>query len=166
MRFVNEYRYTIEDTKIVHEAYYGFFKKVQIFHYAALLLAAVSFYLYYQTTLKRFLVFVIIFLIIFALRYIRNYMGAKYDAARIKEETGSDNPMIRCEIDDELRVYRDGKLHFIMPFEEMMGAKETKDALVIFSARSYTALLKNGFYLEGGNMSLKGYLRNKGIAVR
>ena len=166
MRFVNEYRYTIEDTKTVHSAYYAFFKKVQIFHYASLVLAAVSFYLYYHTTLKRFLVFVIIFLLIFAMRYIRNYMGAKYDAARIKEDTGAENPLIRCEIDNELRVYRDGKLHFSIPFEEMMGAKETKDALVIFSTKSYTALLKNGFYIEGGNTSLKAYLRNMNITVK
>lgn len=166
MKFINEYRYTIDDTKLIHSAYYAFFKKVQTFHYAAIILAAVSFYLFYQTTLKRFLIFGIIFLLIFGLRYVRNYFGAKYDADRIKEDTGVTNPMIRCELDDELRVYRDGKLQFAAPFEEMIGAKEMQGALVIFTARSYTALFKNGFYIEGGGTAIKAYLREKGVNVK
>ena len=166
IRFVNEYRYSIEDTRQVLKGYYSFFPRTQITHYATLVIGAFSLYLYFQTSLVRFIVFAVILFLLFLYRFLQMGVGARYDAAKIKEDTGMDNPMIRYELDSELRVYREGSLHATLNFEDMIGAKEIKDALVIFTNKNYTAMFKNAFYLEGGNTALKAYLREKGIVVK
>ena len=84
---INEHRYSKEDTVNALEAYYSFFTKTVIMHYAPLPIAAVCGYLYYTSGLKRFVVFAIIFLLLFLMRYAQIALGAKYDAMRMNEET-------------------------------------------------------------------------------
>ena len=166
IRFVNEYRYSIEDTKQVLRAYYAFFPRTQITHYGALVAAAFSLFLFLQTSMKRFLIFAVILFLLFLYRFLQASLGARYDAAKIKEETGMDNPMLRYELDNCLRIYREGTLHFTVNFEDILGAKETRDSIIIFTNRNYTVMFKNGFYLEGGATALKAYLREHGVNVK
>ena len=163
---INEYRYSKEDSTLVLKAYYAFFPRTQVAHYAALALCLLSAFLYYRTTLVRFLVFAIILLLLFLYRFFQMSLGAKYDAARIKEDTGVDNPMMRYEFDKTLRIYREGKLQVALKMEDIAGCKEMNDVLVVFTTRNYTAMFKNGFYLEGGATALKALLRENGVVVK
>ena len=166
MKFINEYRYSPEDTKTVFRAYYRFFPKVLITHLASLVLCAVCFGLYLSSGLSRFIVFAAIFLIIFLFKFVQYAVGAKYDAARILEDTGESNPVLHYELGETLEIYRAGQ-HFIsIPLDRIAGCKEVPGALIIFSMGNYNAMFKDGFYLEGGATALKAYLRENGITVK
>ena len=166
MRFINEYRYDIDDTRTVMKAYYLFFNKVKLLHLLMLVLCAVSTGLYISSGLKRFLVIAIIFLLMFLFRFVQYFVGTKYDAKRIQEETGEASPVYRYEIDNSIEIYRAGKLHASLPMESIAGCKEMNGCLVIFMMGGYSALLKNDSYLEGGATALKAYLREHGVAVK
>ena len=166
MKFINEYRYSPEDTKAVFRAYYMFFNKVKLMHLVSLVLCAVCFGLFISSGLKRFLVFAVIFLLIFLLKFVQYIVGSKYDADRIKEDTGEENPVLHYELGETLEIYRAGK-HFIsLPLDSIAGCKEIPGGLVIFTMGNYNALFKDGFYLEGGSTALKAYLREHGVTVK
>ena len=166
MRFVNEYRYDIEDTRTVMKAYYLFFNKVKLLHVLMLVLCAVSTGLYISSGLTRFLVIAVIFLLMFLFRFVQYFMGTKYDARRIQEETGEASPIYHYEIDDKVDIYRAGKLHASLPLDSIAGCKEMQGCLVIFLMGGYSALLKNDSYLEGGATALKAFLREHGVVVK
>ncbi len=163
---INEYRYSKEDTISALQAYYGFFKKTVIMHYAPLPLAAVCMYLMYSSGLKRFAIFAAIFLLIFLMRYAQIALAAKYDAMRMNEETGVPDPMIRYEIDSEIRVYRQNKLHVTIPLEDIVGCKDVKGSLAIFTKGNYTLYLRDGRYIEGGATMVKAMIRDMGVQVK
>lgn len=166
MKFINEYRYTPEDTKTVFRAYYMYFNKVKFTHLASLVLCAVCCGLYFSSGLTRFLVFGAIFLVIFLFKFVQYAAGAKYDAARILEDTGEPNPVLHYELGETLEIYRAGK-HFIsIPLENIAGCKEVSGALIIFTMGNYNAMFKDGSYLEGGSTALKAYLREHGVTVK
>ena len=166
MRFINEYRYTPEDTKTVFRAYYMFFNKVKLMHLLSLVLCAACCGLYISSGLTRFLIFGIIFLLLFLFKFVQYLVGAKYDAARILEDTGESNPVMHCELGETLEIYRAGK-HFIsLPLESITGCKEIPGGLVIFTMGNYNAIFKDGCYLEGGSTALKAFLRDHGVTVK
>ena len=163
---INEYRYSKEDTISALQAYYGFFTKSVVIHYAALAMALVCIYLTYSSGLKRFAIFAVIFLVIFMMRFAQIALAAKYDAMRMNEETGVPDPMMRYEIDDEIRVYRQGKLHVTIPLDDIVGCKDVKGSLAVFTKGNYTLYLREGRYLEGGAIMLKSKLRDRGVTVK
>ena len=166
MRFINEYRYSPEDTKTVFRAYYMFFTKVKLTHLASLVLCAVCCGLYFSSGLLRFLIFGGIFLLIFLFKFVQYAVGSKYDAARILEDTGEENPVLHYELGETLEIFRAGK-HFIsLPLESIAGCKEVPGGLVIFTMGNYNALFKDGFYTEGGSTALKAFLREHGVTVK
>jgi hypothetical protein len=166
MKFINEYRYSPEDTKTVFRAYYMFFNKVKVTHLASLVLCAVCTGLFVSSGLKRFLIFALIFLLIFLFKFVQYIVGARYDAARILEDTGEANPVLHYELGETLEIYRAGK-HFIsLPLENIAGCKEVPGGLVIFTMGNYNAMFKNDCYLEGGATALKAYLRENGVTVK
>ncbi len=166
MKFINEYRYSPEDTKTVFRAYYMFFNKVKVTHLASLVLCAVCTGLFVSSGLKRFLIFALIFLLIFLFKFVQYIVGARYDAARILEDTGEANPVLHYELGETLEIYRAGK-HFIsLPLENIAGCKEVPGGLVIFTMGNYNALFKDGFYTEGGSTALKAFLREHGVTIK
>lgn len=166
MRFVNEYKYNQEDTFAALNAFNHYWKRKMIGRYGSLVLAAVSVGLYISTGLLRFIVFGVILLLIFGLSFLQVFLGAKFDAARIAEETGETSPTIRYELDDELRIYRNGKIHLTIPLEDIYGAKEISGALAVFTLGNCTALFKDACFLEGGATALRAYLREKGATIK
>ena len=166
MKFINEYRYSPDDTKAVFRAYYMFFTKIKVTHLASLVFCAVCFGLYLSSGLTRFLVFAAIFFVIFLFKFIQYAVGAKYDAARILEDTGEPDPVLHYELGETLEIYRAGK-HFVsIPLDRIAGCKEIPGALVIFTMGNYNAMFKNDCYLEGGATALKAYLRENGVSVK
>ena len=163
---VNEYRYSKEDTIKALESYYRYFTKTIVFHYLALVLAGGCVYLTYSSGLKRFAVFAVIFLLIFLLRYVRISLGAKYDADRMKEDTGLADPMMRYEIGDEIKVYRQGKLHVTIPLADIVGCKQNGGDLALFTKGNYTLYLRDGAYTEGGATAVKALVRRLGVDVK
>ena len=163
---VNEYRYSKEITIKALESYYNFFIKTQVFHYASLVLAALCVYLSYSSGLKRFAVFAVIFLLIFLLRYVRTSLAAKFDADRMMEECGVADPMIRYEIADDIKVYRQGKLHVSIALADIVGCKQNGADLALFTKGSYTVYLKDGCYSEGGATAVKALVRQLGVDVK
>ena len=166
MRFINEYKYCKDDTVNALNAFNRYWKRKLIGRYGALVLAAVSAGLFIGTGLKRFLVFCIVFIVIFALSLLQVYLGAKFDADRIAQETGQPDPTMRYELDTELRIYRNGKLHLSIPLEDIYGAKEIPGALAVFTLGNCTALFKDDAYLEGGATALRAFLREKGATIK
>ena len=166
MRFVNEYKYAPADTVDALNAFNRYWKRKLIGRYGALVLAAVSMGLFIGTHLTRFLVFCIIFVVIVGLSFLQVFLGAKFDAARIAEETGDKNPTMRYELDSELRIYRNGKLHLSIPLEDIYGAKEIPGALAVFTMGNCTALFKDSAFLEGGATALRAFLREKGATIK
>ena len=163
---VNEYRYSKEVTIKAIECYYRFYTKTQVFHYLSLVLAAICVYLTYSSGLKRFAVFAVIFLIIFLLRYVRLTLASKFDADRMAEECGVADPMMRYEIEDEIRVYRQGKLNVSIPLADIAGCKQNGGDLALFTKGNYTVYLKDGAYLEGGATAVKALVRGLGVDVK
>ena len=166
MRFVNEYKYNLEDTFTALNAYNHYWKRKLVGRYGALVLAAVSAGLYLSTGLMRFIVFMVILLLVFGLSFLQVFLGAKFDAARMKEDTGMPDPAIRYELDNELRVYRNGNLYVNIPLEDIYGAKEVRGALVVFTKGNLTALFKDDGFLEGGPTALRAFLRDKGATIK
>ena len=166
MRFINEYKYNMADTVTALNAFNRYWKRKLIGRYGSLVLAAVSVGLFIGTHLTRFLVFGIIFLVIFGLGFLQVYLGAKFDAARIAEETGVPDPTMRYELDTELRIYRNGKLHLTIPLEDIYGAKAIPGALAVFTMGNCTALFKDDAYLEGGATALRAFLRERGATIK
>ncbi len=143
-----------------------FFNKVKVTHLASLVLCAVCTGLFVSSGLKRFLIFALIFLLIFLFKFVQYIVGARYDAARILEDTGEANPVLHYELGETLEIYRAGK-HFIsIPLDRIAGCKEIPGALVIFTMGNYNAMFKNDCYLEGGATALKAYLRENGVTVK
>ncbi len=163
---VNEYRYSKEITIKALESYYNFFIKTQIFHFAALVLAAVCVCLSDSSGLKRFAIFAVIFLLIFLLRYVRTSLAAKFDADRMMEECGVADPMMRYEIGNEIRVYRQGQLHVTIALADIVGCKKNGADLALFTKGSYTIYLKDGCYSEGGATAVKALVRQLGADVK
>lgn len=163
---INEHRYSKEDTVNALEAYYSFFTKTVIMHYAPLPIAAVCGYLYYTSGLKRFVVFAIIFLLLFLMRYAQIALGAKYDAMRMNEETGRPDPLIRYEIGDDIKVFRQGQFHVSIPLTDIVGAKQKGADLAVFTRGNYTLYFKADHYLEGGETQLKALVRAQGANVK
>ena len=163
---VNEYRYSKEITIKAIECYYKFFTKTQVFHYLSLALAAVCVYLTYTSGLKRFAVFAVIFLLIFLLRYVRIMLASRFDADRMAEECGVADPMMRYEIGDEIKVYRQGKLHIAIPLANIVGCKQNGGDLAVFTKENFTVYLKDGAYLEGGATAVKSLIRGLGANVK
>ncbi len=166
MRFVNEYKYAQADTVTALNAFNRYWKRKLIGRYGALVLAAVTLGLYIGTRMTRFLVFCIIFIIIVVLSLLQVFLGARFDAARIAEETGVPDPTMRYELDEELRIYRNGKLHLTIPLEDIYGAKAIPGALAVFTMGNCTALFKDDAYLEGGATALRAFLREKGATIK
>ena len=166
MRFVNEYRYSKEDTQAVFRAYYMYFNKVKFMHLASLVLCAVCVGLYISSGLTRFLIFGAVFLVFFLFKFVQYVVGSNFDAAKIKEDTGEEHPVFRYEIENSLEIYKAGQ-HFIsIPLDKIAGAKEIPGGLVIFTMGNYNALFKDGFYTEGGSTALKAFLRQNGVVVK
>ena len=166
MRFINEYKYDRSDTVTALNAFNRYWKRKMVARYGSLVLAAVSVGLYIGTHLTRFLVFGIIFIIIFCIGFLQVALASKFDAARIAEETGVPDPTMRYELDEELRIYRNGKLHLTIPLEDIYGAKAIPGALAVFTMGNCTALFKDDAYLEGGATALRAYLREKGATIK
>lgn len=163
---VNEYRYSKEVTVNALESYYKFFTKTQIFHYASLVLAAACVYLTYTSGLKRFAVFAVIFLLIFLLQFVKISLASKYDADRMAEECGVADPMMRYEIGDEIKIYRQGKFHVSIPLADIIGCKQNGGDLALFTKGNLTIYLKEGYYLEGGATAVKNLVRQLGVNVK
>ena len=166
MRFINEYKYNRADTVAALNAFNRFWRRKMIARYGALVLAAVSAGLYIGTHLTRFLVFCIIFLIIFAMGFFQVQLASKFDADRIAQETGVPDPTMRYELDTELRIYRNGKLHLTIPLEDIYGAKAIPGGLAVVTMGNCTALFKDDAFLEGGATALRAFLRERGATVK
>ena len=111
-------------------------------------------------------IFAVIFLLIFLMRYVQIALAAKYDAMRMNEETGVPDPMMRYEIDQDIKVYRQGKLHVSIPLADVVGCRDTGGNLSIFTKGNYTIYLREGRYLEGGATVVKAMLRDMGVQVK
>ena len=166
MKFINEYRYSPEDTKAVFRAYYMFFNRVKFAHLASLVLCAVCCGLFISSGLKRFLIFGLIFLLIFLFKFVQYIVGTRYDAARILEETGESNPVLHYELGETLEIFKAGEHVMSVPIDGIVGCKEVPGALVVFTFGNYNAMFKNDCFLEGGATAMKAYLREKGVNVK
>ena len=166
MRFVNEYRYSKSDTTAALNAFNLYWVRKQVARYGSLALALISLWLYISTGLARFIVFAVILFLIFGLGFLQTALATKFDAARIAEETGVPDPIIRYELDDELRIYRNGKLHLTIPLEDIVGCKVINGALAVFTIGNCTALFKDNCYLEGGATALRAFMRERKVNVK
>jgi len=165
--FINEYRYDESDTRTALNAYNAYWGRKRVAKIGMIILAALSIYLYMRTGLIRFVVFAVIFAFIFCLTFLQIILGARYDAARIKEETGVPHPTIRYELDDEkLKVFRNGVIHVSIDTADIIGAKVISGATVVFTKGNYTTLFKDGSFLEGGATALRAFLREKGATIK
>ena len=93
-------------------------------------------------------------------------MVTREDVFRMMEECGVADPMMRYEIGDDIRVYRQGKLHVTIALADIVGCKQNGADLALFTKGSYTIYLKDGCYSEGGATAVKALVRQLGVDVK